>query len=425
MLVCSGGLVPMAGTDMAHRFSVHPDFAYLTGIGVADAVLAFDAGAGTWELFCARTSADDAVWCQPAPEHGRPLGEMADWLADRAGGARVLLGDARWAGDLAGDVARHLVGDLAGDADLAATLEAALGELRLAKDDLELTHLRSAAAATKAGFDWVFGNVTAQMTERDVLIGMEAAFFGAGGVRVAYDSIVAAGANSAFLHYVPEATDSLAPPTKAIAPGDLLLIDAGAQVGGYAADVTRTMVVGAEPTETQAFLWQLIARTQANAIERCRATTEWREVHMAAAEDIASGLVEIDLLRGDPAELVASGAAAVFFPHGLGHLIGLAVHDAGGYPVDRERHSHPQLRYLRTDRPLVAGMVTSVEPGIYFIDALLASDDVRNRFADAINWQLADEMRGFGGIRIEDDVLVTDGDPVVLTEAIAKPMRIG
>lgn len=407
----------MPGTDMTHRFAVHPDFAYLTGIGVPDAVLAFDAAASAWQLFCARTSEDDAVWCQPAPEHGRPLDELVGWLAERAQGPLFVLGDVAWAAQAAG------IAD--GEQREADALEAALGELRLNKDELELGHLRSAAAATESGFNWVFDNVTAQMTERDVLVGMEAAFFKAGGVRLAYDSIVASGANSAFLHYVPEATDSLAPPTRTIEAGDLLLIDAGAQVGGYAADVTRTMVVGAEPTEAQAFLWQLVARTQANAIERCRAGVEWRDVHWSAAEDIASGLVEMELLRGDPAELTSSGATAVFFPHGLGHLIGLAVHDAGGYPADRERHSHPQLRYLRTDRPLEPGMVTSVEPGIYFIDALLGSDEVRSRFADAINWRLADELRGFGGIRIEDDVLVTDGDPVVLTDAIAKPMRIG
>ncbi|HJL98755.1 MAG TPA: M24 family metallopeptidase, partial [Acidimicrobiales bacterium] len=122
--------------------------------------------------------------------------------------------------------------------------------------------------------------------------------------------------------------------------------------------------------------------------------------------------------------LVSSGAVALFYPHGLGHLIGLTVHDAGGYPAGREPSSHPQSRYLRTDRPLEAGMITSVEPGIYFIEALLADPAVRERFAEEVVWDAVEPLRGFGGIRIEDDIHVTDAEPEVLSEDIGKPIRI-
>jgi Xaa-Pro aminopeptidase len=246
---------------------------------------------------------------------------------------------------------------------------------------------------------------------------MEAEFFRAGAPRVAYDSIVASGPNGAVLHFLPT--------SRRIEPGDLLLIDAGAQVEGYASDVTRTMVVGADPTDVQAFLWQLVARAQELAIDRCRPGVEWRDVHLDTARTIGAGLVELGLLRGEVDELVASGAVALFFPHGLGHLIGLTVHDAGGYPPGRERSAHPQLRYLRTDRPLEAGMITSVEPGVYFISALLSDPAVRAAHAAAVDWALADELAHFGGIRIEDDVHVTAAGPEVLSAAIPKPMRIG
>ena len=116
---------------------------------------------------------------------------------------------------------------------------------------------------------------------------------------------------------------------------------------------------------------------------------------------------------------------ALFFPHGLGHQLGLSVHDVSGIPRGHERSDDPALKHLRIDRELEAGMVTTVEPGLYFIDALLGDPDRREKFADSVVWDRVDELRGFGGIRIEDNVLVTDGDPEVLTAAIGKPIRIG
>jgi len=113
------------------------------------------------------------------------------------------------------------------------------------------------------------------------------------------------------------------------------------------------------------------------------------------------------------------------FPHGLGHLLGLSVHDITSVPYSREPSDDPVLAKLGPNRVLERGMVTTVEPGIYFIDALLGDPARREKFAESVVWERADELRGFGGIRIEDDVLVTDGDPEGLTAAIAKPLRIG
>ncbi len=399
VLVRSGSAVPVPGSDTYHPFHPHPDFAYLTGIALPDVVLAYDARADHWELFSPRSTPDQLVWEQPAPAHGRPLDELDEWLAERASRPRVDATEPR--------------------------LSEAIGEVRLHKDAAELDDLRRAATCSEAGFAWVYDNTRVGMTEREIQVGMEAGFFLAGAPRVAYDSIVASGPNGAFLHYGYGLDDVHRPGTRAIEAGDLLLIDAGAQFGGYASDVTRTMVVGAEPTDVQSFLWDLVLRTQELAIDRCRPGVEWREVHLDAARTIGGGLVELGLLRGEVDELVASGAVALFFPHGLGHLIGLAVHDAAGYRTGREPSAHPQLRYLRTDRPLEAGMITSVEPGVYFIEALLTDPALRERHRDAVDWAMADSLRGFGGIRIEDDVHVTDGEPEVLSAAIAKPVCIG
>ena len=401
VLVEAGSLVPVPGSDTYHPFHPHPDFAYLTEVGSPDAVLAFDAAAATWQVFSRRLSADELVWEPPPTAHGLSLDELDGWLAARGADRSAV----RRASD--------------------PTLAAAIADVRVRKDASELDDLRRAAACSLVGFDWVYANTRPGMTERDVQIGMEAGFFSAGAPRVAYDSIVASGPNGSFLHYAHGLDDVHRPASRTIEAGDLLLIDAGALYGGYASDVTRTMVVGAEPTDEQRFVWELVLRTQELAIDRCRPGVEWREVHLEAARTIGEGLVEFGLLRGRVDDLVGDGAVALFFPHGLGHLIGLTVHDVAGYPGDRERSSHPQLRYLRTDRPLEAGMITSVEPGVYFIDALLADPVVRDRHRDDVVWERVDELRGFGGIRIEDDIHVTTGDPEVLSAAIAKPIRIG
>ncbi|MBQ29871.1 MAG: hypothetical protein CL434_08720 [Acidimicrobiaceae bacterium] len=400
VLIRSGQALPIAGSDLHHGFRPHPDFAYLAGHGVAESVLAYDAKDQHWQLFGPRSTPDEMVWHQPASEIGLPLADLDDWLSHREHQPLIEAWD---------DV----------------KIQSGIAEIRVRKDELELSALRSAAAATEAGFSWVYENACAGMTERDVQIAMEAEFFSAGAVRTAYPSIVASGPNGAYLHYFYGQDDSLNPTTRTLQNGELLLIDAGGEFGGYASDVTRTMVVGAEPTDVQSFLWQVVFRAQELAIDRCRPGQEWREVHLESARVIGSGLLELGILRGEVDALVASGAVALFYPHGLGHLIGLTVHDAGGYPLGREPSSHPQSRYLRMDRTLEAGMITSVEPGVYFIEALLADPSVREQFASEVVWDEVDPLRGFGGIRLEDDVHVTDGEPEVLSGAIAKPLRIG
>ncbi len=463
VLLRAGEPASWSGTDQHFAFLPHPDVAYLTAVGSPGTTLAFDAAAGEWELFGPRFSPERLVWEQPPTPVGRPLEELEDWLAQRSDRTLIELGagaampevvpaasndvaestaeatstDETTSTDEATSTAEATSTDPA-EEDAAADdqsdpsppatvlrLSAAVALERMTKDEAELDDIRRAAAASAAGFEWVYRNAVGGMTERRIQIGMEAQFFAAGAPRVAYDSIVASGAHGAYLHYVYAGDDPLRPATRAVEAGDLLLIDAGAQFGGYASDVTRTMVVGADPTDEQEYLWKLVLSAQQQTIDMCRPGIQWREVHLAAARTLGAGLVEMGVLRGDPAELVTAGAVALFFPHGLGHLLGLSVHDASGFPPGHERSDDPQLRYLRTDRGLEAGMVTTVEPGIYFIDALLCDPARREKFAESVVWERVEELRGFGGIRIEDDVLVTDGEPEVLTAAIAKPMRIG
>ncbi len=382
-------LVP--GRDFPYPFMVHPEHRYLADADIAGAVLAHDGATGEWVLFAPRPDADDRVWHAAAPPVGRDLAELPDWLAERSG--------------------RPVVG-IADDERADQPLSAALTDLRRRKDDEELRRLRSAAAATRVGFERLVEVARPGRTEHQVRAELDAAFLAAGGERTAYDSIVATGRNGAVLHFAPGPTELRA--------GDLLLVDAGAEVGGYACDVTRTFVVGADATEVQRDLWEIVRSAQAQGVEACVPGVEYRELHLDVARSMAGGLVELGLLRGSPADLVATGAAALFFPHGVGHLLGLAVHDPGGYAPGRERSPAAGLRYLRTDRPLEERMVVTIEPGVYFIEVLLTDPEVRARHGAAVDWDRAEELLDLGGIRIEDTVLVTADGGEPLTGDIPK-----
>ena len=162
---------------------------------------------------------------------------------------------------------------------------------------------------------------------------------------------------------------------------------------------------------------------QQAGIAKVRAGTSYSEVHLASSRVVAQGLVDEGLLVGPLDGLVEQGAHAVFFPHGVGHLLGLDVHDMElygdlvGYD-GAPRSDQFGLAYLRLHRRLRPGMVVTVEPGIYFIPEILGDPALRGRLGDSVVWTNAETWIGFGGIRIEDDVLTTDKEPDVLTAAI-------
>ncbi|MGH2836075.1 MAG: M24 family metallopeptidase, partial [Solirubrobacteraceae bacterium] len=221
------------------------------------------------------------------------------------------------------------------------------------------------------------------------------------------DTIIGGGGNSAVLHFAPS--------SRPFGTGELVLIDAGAQYRGYTSDVTRTYPVGGELSGAQQEIHAIVHRAEQAAIDHCRPGVEWRDVHRVAALSIAEGLAAMGLLNGDPTGLVESGAAWLFFPHGIGHLVGLGVRDAGGTPL-RERRDEPKpYPNLRINLPLEHGFVVTVEPGIYFVPAILNDPENRRRHRDAVSWDAVDRLLGFGGVRIEDDVLITGSGHEVLT----------
>ncbi len=212
--------------------------------------------------------------------------------------------------------------------------------------------------------------------------------------------------------------------------GQLLLADAGAEEpGGYASDITRTYPVSGEFTAIQRQIYETVLRAERVGIAACVPGRRYRDVHDLAAGAICEGLVEAEILRGDPVELTARGAHTLFFVHGVGHLLGLDVHDMedfgdlAGYAPGRERRSDFGSKFLRLDRDLQAGMAVTIEPGVYFIPQLWERTELTAPFADVVNRAAVDTLleARFGGIRIEDDVLVrgVDADgPEVLTDEL-------
>ena len=389
MLVAAGDELPVPGRgDRTYPFRAHSEYLYLADRERPGGVLAY-APAGGWIEFVAPVTADELLWSglegdrEGVPEGTRPLGELEAWVAGRP--VRRL-----------GAVA---------DADVDVELRDALIHVRRPKDGLELERMRTAAEATRAGFEQLVPLIAAGRTERELRVTLEAAFLRNGGDFLAFETIVAAGDHAAVLHFSPTARE--------LRDGDLLLVDAGAEHRGYASDVTRTYAVAGTFTAEQALVYDTVRRAGEAAIAACRPGTEWHAVHRAAALVVAEGLVELGVLRGSPETLVESGAATLFFPHGVGHLVGLGVRDTG-LASDEAREPVPGLPRLRVDIPLRPRQTWTVEPGIYVVPALLA----RERGRDGVAWDRVDELHGFGGVRLEQNVLITDDAPEILTAAV-------
>ena len=150
--------------------------------------------------------------------------------------------------------------------------------------------------------------------------------------------------------------------------------------------------------------------------------TEWKDLHLATAVDLMAALATMGVVRGNPQSLVEQDVHTLFYPHGLGHMVGLGVRDAGGLEPGRKPDPRPSLRSLRMDLVLREGYIVTVEPGLYFIPAILGDPVRRLRHGATVNWELIDRHRGIGGVRIEDNILVTSGEPVNLTAAIPKAL---
>jgi Xaa-Pro aminopeptidase len=402
-----------------YPFRASSHFLYFAGLPLPNAAIRLEAG--KLELFIDNPPPSSALWHGEMPTReqiaekigadiARPMAELEQYLA---GAATIpVQNPATWTqqSQLLG---RWLLPQQPlQDIDL--ELAQAIISLRLTHDAGALMELRKAASVTveahKAG---IKATLQAQ-TEAQVRAAMEAVIIGEN-MTTAYNSIVTV--HGEVLH-----NEHYHHPLQ---PGDLILADVGAETEmGWAADVTRTWPVSGKFSSTQRDIYDVVLAAHDACIAQLSPGVEYEDIHLLAATAIAEGLVNLGILQGNPEDLVEMDAHALFFPHGIGHLLGLDVHDLedlgdlAGYAEGRNRSDRFGLGYLRLNRPLRPGMLVTIEPGFYQVPAILNDANVRLKFANVVNWQRLAEFADVRGIRIEDDVLITDTGREVLTAAL-------
>ncbi len=412
------GIIYIKGADTMYRYDTDYEFPfrqesnfwYLTGVNEPGYHAILDIKSGETHLFAPKRDAQFAVW------HGRikPMEEIQElYEPDHLHYDTQLLSVFN---DLDTSVIYCLNEEQAEfleDLDRSLTLEVetladAITYCRCIKTDYELDLMRKAAEINNLAHLEVMKNVKPGMYEYETKAIFDYHQQKHGLLQPAYTGIHAGGANSAILHYVEN--------NQKINDGDLYLIDAGFEYKGYSSDYTRTYPINGTFSDDQAAVYQVVLDALNQSIESTEPGVKMEELHLGACRTILQGLKEIGIVKGDVEEMMQADIFALFFPHGLGHFLGLDTHDVGGYPKGVERIERPGIKYLRVRRELIPGMVITVEPGIYFIPALLKpafEDDEKAKF---LNKEKLESLLDFGGIRIEDNLIVTEDGYENLTD---------
>jgi len=296
-------------------------------------------------------------------------------------------------------------------------LISAVVEMRSHKDQDEIMEIEKAVAVA-----WIMHTTAMKMAfpgnfERELAGAIEGIALSHGGP-VSFPVILSMDGQTLHNHYHHNE----------LTEGRMVVCDAGAETSmGYASDITRTFPVGGKFSTRQKEIYNVVLKANTETIKASGPGITYREVHLMAAKIIAGGLKDLGIMKGDLDEAVAAGAHALFFPHGLGHMLGLDVHDMEGLGEDNvgysgslKRSEQFGLAYLRMARKLEPGMVITNEPGCYFIPALIDLWKKEKKHDRFINYDRVEEYRDFGGVRIEDDVLITGSGSRILGTPIPK-----
>ncbi|KAA6411518.1 MAG: Xaa-Pro aminopeptidase pepP [Lasallia pustulata] len=396
--------------DEPQPFRQRRYFYYLSGCALPDCYLTYDTRNGHLTLFIPPIDPEAVIWSglplSPAEALQRydvdavqPSTEIDAHLTAIAGQRTV------WV--IQGQVSDHGSFLAFGNTDFTLAKEA-IEECRVVKDNYEITLTRKANAISTVAHTAVLKKVKNASNERE----LEAVFLErcvANGCREqAYHSIVASGRNAATLHYQKNNED--------LAGRWNLLLDAGGEYGCYAADITRTFPIGGKFNRESRQIYDVVLRMQKECMEMLKEGVVWDDVHARAHEIAIEGLLELGILRGNKVEIFEKRTSVAFFPHGLGHYLGMDTHDTGGHPNYEDPDS--MFRYLRVRGKLPAGSIITVEPGVYFcrfiIDPYL-KDATHSKYIDET---VLNRYWDVGGVRIEDNVLITASGFENLTTAL-------
>jgi len=395
---CGDPIQKPGGWDQTYSFLPHPLYFWLTGLRRASGVLLYDRTLG-WSHFVRPVSRDEKVWegeedFDLKSIDAKPVQELSGFLSQNQRSSTFHLGQSRETAS----------------SKKAQEIWFALEMVRRVKDLDEVRLIERVAKIASYGYSRLKQAVRPGLTERELQVEYEAEVLRRGASGLPYETIIGSAENSAVLHAIPT--------SRVLGDNEIVLVDAGAEIDDYCVDITRVYSSSGRFTSQQQELYEVVLQAQERAIASVRPGTEWHEVHAVSARVIAEGLKSWGLMRGSVDGILESGAISVFFPHGVGHLVGLRVRDTGC-----PENVTPQKRYgvtLRVDLKLRENFLLTVEPGCYFIAALINEKETRERFLEFINFEEASKWLRVGGVRIEDDVLVTDGPAKNLTALIPK-----
>lgn len=404
----AGHTASVRNGDVEYPFRQDSDFLYLTGFDEPDAVAVFLPGReeGEYVFFCREFDEKQALWTgrfagleEAVNEFGAdqsyPIETFAEQLPELMSGCERIYYPIGKNAELDQQVV-DAMNDLRGKVrsgvhpprqinDLAPLIH----EMRLYKSEAELAAIQEAIRVSVRAHRRAMTYCRPGQYEYEIEAEMAHEFMRNGLKSAAYPSIVAGGANACVLHYTRNAD--------VLNDGDLLLIDAGVECQGYASDITRTFPINGRFSEEQKLLYEWVLKAQLAAIEAIRPGRRWNEPHDAAVEVLTRGLVQLGLLKGRVGRLVRDEAHKAFYVHRTGHWLGMDVHDVGAYKIGQEQEW----------RKFEPGMVLTVEPGLYIPE----------------NSARADSRWHGIGIRIEDNVLVTEEGCRVLTDGVPKTVE--
>lgn len=390
------------GTDYEFPFRQESNFWYLTGVNEPEFHTILDIKTGEYHLFSPNRDAQFAVWHGKVrekneiknhykPDHLHYNNDLLTILRKLKPTVVYCLDEEQ--AEFIEDLSREFTVDTE-------TLQDALTYCRCIKTEQELNLLREAARVNNIAHLEVMKAIKPGMFEYEMKAIFDYHQAKNGLLQDAYNGIHAGGTNSAILHYVEN--------KEKINDGDLYLIDAGFEKDGYASDVTRTYPANGRFTGDQAAIYQVVLNALNKSIELVKPGIKMEDLHLGACRIILHGLKDIGIVKGDVDEMMENNIFALFFPHGLGHFLGLDTHDVGGYPKGVERIDRPGIKFLRVRRELMPGMVITVEPGVYFIPALLKPALENSEQAKYLNEEKIRSLFNFGGIRIEDNLIITE-----------------
>lgn len=408
---------PMNYTDNTYYFRQDSNFLYFFGLNFQKLAAVIDTDSGEELIFGDDVSIDDIIWMGPQIPLKEKAAKVGISKTEPSKNLRILIEKAILSGRKihftppyrAENKIRlnELLGISISKLKAYSSLELikAIVDLRSIKEKQEIDEIRKACAVGHLMHVTAMKMAKAGIVEQSIAGTIEG-IANSGGGMVSFPVILSQNGETLHNHNHSNILEN----------GRLLLVDAGAEIAsGYASDFTRTMPVGGKFTQKQREIYEIVLAANNQARELTKPGSTYLSVHLAAAEVIASGLKELGLMKGDVKEAVRNGAHALFLPHGLGHMLGLDVHDMEdlgqiyvGYDDETRPADQFGTAYLRLGRKLQPGFVITNEPGIYFIPALIEKWKAEKINSNFINFDRLNDYFGFGGIRLEDDILVTE-----------------